>query len=165
MEPQTTECSASAWPHRHTDEMSGPLDIKISFRNQPPIARTWPKKKTAIVCLDQPDERTNLTLIRLILGQSILKAWTRLAGDWHNINQCRTYRSGELKFYIKSRITHKMEHPIPRGKWTGTCEYTDHWCMFTFQAMTMKVKPTDEPRIVLPDGTLPAKKKIKLVIP
>jgi len=72
-----------------------------------------------------------------------------------------------LKFYIKTRITNKMEHPIPRGRWKGICEYTDRWCLFTFQAMTMRVKPKPEPRIVLPDGSLPTEKnaKTRIVLP
>ena len=160
MELQHTECSASIWPHRHTDEMSGPLDIKISFRNQPPVLQTWPKKRPIWVRLDQPDERTNLTLLQI---------WCNLnnhpTNKWSRINQYRILRDGGLKFYLRVRLVNSIPHPIPRGRWPGTCTYTDQGCMFTFQAMTMKVKPKDEPRIILPDGSLPAKKNIKLVIP
>lgn len=161
MEPKTTECSASIWPHRHTDEMGGPLDIKISFLNQPPVAKEWPKKQPVWIRLEQPDERTNLTLLHIRFRNQLGTPY----GGWQKINHCRLLRDGTLKFYIKTRLIKTVPHPIPRGKWQGGCTYTDRWCMFTFQAMTMKVKPKNEPRIVLPDGTLPAKKKIKLVIP
>lgn len=159
MEPQTTECSASVWPHRHTDEMGGPLDIKISFRNQPPVVRKWTKKQPVWILLRQPDERTNLTLlqIRMHLADEVRA--------WYRVSHCRLLPDRTLKFYIKARIVKTVPHPIPRGVWKGYCEYTDTAFMFTFQAMTMKAQPKDEPRIILPDGTLPAKKKIKLVIP
>lgn len=168
MEPQTTECSASVWPHRHTDEMSGPLDIKISFRNQPPLVKGWTKNHPLYVCLEQPDEKTNLTMLWLAFdfaGGPCPFTKGHEHHKWYNINSYRTPRDHSLRFYIKSRVIKSVPHPIPRGKWSGTCHHTNKWCMFTFQAMTMKVKPKDEPRIVLPDGTLPAKKKIKLVIP
>jgi hypothetical protein len=119
--------------------------------------------------LAQPDERTNLTVLTLSFDD-----WKgRRKGTTTRINQCRV-RSGGLKFYVKSRITRRMEHPIPRGRWEGTCTYTDKWAVFTFQAMTMRVKPKDEPKIVLPDGssakglTLPATtpaKKGRIVLP
>jgi hypothetical protein len=155
-DPQRTVCTASVWPHRHTNELTGPLDVKISYKNQPPIVRTWAKMKSAWIYLEQPDERTNLTIIRLSFGHN--------PDPGYRINQCRVGKDDTLKLYIKARITNKMEHPIPRGRWQGTCQYTDEWCVFTFQAMTMKVKPKYEPKIVLPDGSLPVK-KTRIVIP
>ena len=165
MDPKTVECHASIWPHHHTNDMGGPLDIKISFRNQPPIVRGWNKTDTAIVCLEQPDERTNLTLLKLVLRKPYRSTHESFNGRWYDINQCRVRRDGGLKFYLKVRLVNSVPHPIPRGRWSGGYTYTDRWCIFIFQAMTMKVKPTDEPRIILPDGTLPAEKKIKLVLP
>jgi hypothetical protein len=82
---------------------------------------------------------------------------------WYNVKHTRNRKTNGLKFYIKSRVTRQMKHPIPWGKWQGTCEYTDKWCLFTFQAMTMKVKP-EEPLIVLPDGLLP-ENKTRIVLP
>lgn len=158
MEPTTVECSASVWPHRHTDEMSGPLDVKISVRNQPSIVAKWPKGKPVWISLVQPDVHTNLTIIKLGFN------WLDDENVQTRINQCRISRDNSLKFYIKTRLINKVTHPIPRGKWPGMCQYTDKWCVFTLQAMTMKVKP-DEPRILLPDGTLPASKKVRLVMP
>lgn len=170
MKPQYTECQASVWPHRHTDEMSGSLDIKISFHNQPSVAQGWPKKQPIWITLQQPDERTNLTLLQLRLA--LVKGVKFFQDDidhpnlkWYRINHCRLRRDGTLKLHIKTRIINTVSHPIPRGKWNGTCRYTDRGCRFTFQAMTMRVHPKDEPRILLPDGSLPAKKNIKMVIP
>lgn len=142
----TTVCRASVWPHRHTDDYTGPLDLKISWRNQPPVIRAWPKKRPADIHLEQPDERTNLTVMKLSFGADLYPS--------HRINQYRLRRDDTLTCYIKGRITNQMEHPIPRGRWEGTCEYTDKWCLFTFQALTLQVKQP-EPLIVLPDGSLP----------
>lgn len=156
----STVCTASVWPHRHTDELTGPLDVKISYRHQPPIVQDWPKDMPVWVQLEQPDERTNLTILKLVFNRlDNTRAGTR-------INQCRIQKDNSLKFYIKARITNKMEHPIPRGRWQGVCDYEDSWCLFTFQAMTMRVKPKEQ-RIVLPDGSLPTEKNIKtrIVLP
>jgi hypothetical protein len=158
-DPQRTVCTASVWPHRHTNELTGPLDVKISYKNQPTIVRDWPKKKRPAISLHQPDERTNLTIIKLVFGHEY-----KDNNEWHRINQYRIRQDNSLKFYVKARITNQMEHPIPRGKWKGTCHYTNEWCVFTFQAMTMQVQPKYEPKIVLPDGSLPVK-KTRIVIP
>ena len=152
MDTQQTVCTASVWPHRHTDELTGPLDVVIRCKNQPPVVRDWPKGKEVRVNLAQPDERTNLTVLNVSFRADIY--------PWSSVNQCRIKKDGSLKFYLKSRITRRMEHPIPRGKWTGTCQYTDKWCMFTFQAMTMRVTP----KIVLPYGPYRVK-KTRIVIP
>ena len=159
MKPEQTVCTASVWPHRHTDELTGPLDIKISYKNQPPIVRDWPKKRSIKVQLAQPDDRTNLTIIQL----AFMYTW-RADRDWHNINQYRIKKSNSLTCYLKTRITKTMQHPIPRGRWEGTCVYDYRQCTFTFQAMTMQVQTTDEPKIILPDGSLPASKR-RIIIP
>jgi hypothetical protein len=151
-------CTASVWPHRHTDELTGPLDVKISYRNQPIVVTDWANWKDVWASIEQPDERTNFTVLGLYFGY---------LDEEHvqtRIRQCSIGRDGTIKFYIKARITRRMEHPIPRGKWKGTCEYTDRWCRFTFQAMTMRVQPKEEPRIILPDGSLPVKSG-RIVLP
>lgn len=143
----TKRCTASVWPHRHTDELTGPLDVKISYRNQPPIIQNWAKKKYIWVHLEQPDERTNLTIMKLAFDYlDDKRVWTR-------VNQCRM-KNDSLKFYIKARITNQMKHPIPRGRWEGTWRWEGESCVFTFQAMTMRVRP-EKPRIVLPDTAGP----------
>lgn len=165
MKPEQTVCHASVWPHRHTNELTGPLDIVISYRNQPKVLKNWTNKPPIKVFIVQPDERTNLTIIHLAANINLVDD-----ENWTNINQCRVRDNG-LKFYLKSRITRKMEHPIPRGKWTGTCDFTDSWFSFTFQAMTMRVE-AKKSVIVLPDGSnamtpLPAEsgQKTRIVLP
>ena len=158
METQRTICRASVHPHRHTNEMGGPLDLKIGYRSQPSIVRDWPKKRAIRIQLIQPDERTNLTIIELLFDYYPHPDTKR-----YNINQYRIKKTNSLTCYLKARITRSVDHPIPVGRYEGTCEYTDSLCMFTFQAMTMKVKP-EEPLIVLPDGLLP-ENKTRIVLP
>ncbi len=155
---ERTVCTASVWPHKHTDDLYGPVDVKIGIRSQPPIVRDWPKKEPVWIRLDQPDERTNLTILKLSFCPG-----REIEGDWYRINQLRLKKDNRLKFYVKSRITNRMEHPTPRGRWEGTCEYTDTWCLFTFQAITMKVQAT-QPRVILPDGSLPTD-RTRFIVP
>lgn len=147
--------------------MRGPLDLKIGYRHQPPIVKDWPKGRPIVVRLEQPDERTNLTIIRLgFSGTSNPSADSRwdTAGKWYNINQYRLRKTNILTCYIKGRITDKMEHPIPVGQYEGTCEWGESWCLFILQAVTMVLKQ-EEPRIVLPDGSLPGKGKTRIALP
>lgn len=149
---KTTRCTASVWPHRHTDELTGPLDLKISYWNQPPfvqIVQKWTKKTKVRMQIEQPDERTNLTILRI--GFNYLGRTVR--DEMFSIKPYRLPRDKSLKFYIRSRITNQMKHPIPRGQWEGTYTYNEDylppWCLFTFQAMTAKVVQK-KPLIVVP---------------
>lgn len=167
MKTQRTICRASVHPHRHTNETGGPLDLKIGLRSQPPTVQCWTKGRAIRIRLEQPDERTNLTIMRIAFD---LKDPRRDGVEkfmetqkWYNINQYRIRKTGSLTCYLKARITWSVDHPIPTGRYEGTCEWTDTWCLFTFQAMTMKVQP-EESRIIVPDSLLP-ENKTKLVIP
>jgi hypothetical protein len=139
--------------------MGGPLDLKIGYRHQPSFTRSLPSGVSLYVNLDQPDERTNLTIIRLSVGLLPPKG-----KKWYRINQYRIKKTNSLTCYLKSRITRSMDHPIPAGRYEGTCEWTDNWCLFTFQAMTMKVQQ-EEPKIIVPDSLLPKNKTRTLVLP
>ena len=151
MDIETFECTASVWPHRHKDEYLGPLDLSISYTNQPPLVQHWMKREPSKIQLEQPDEKTNLTVIHLAFNLPPEEEWADHYIDglkWFNINYCRISRGHGLKLYIRSRIINKMDHPIPRGRWPGVCKHTDKWCLYTFQAMTMAVKSN----IILPEG-------------
>ncbi len=145
MKIQQTICRASVWPHRPTDEYAGPLNFQVSVKNQPPVVQAWTKGQCAYVQIEQPDPLTNLTMVRLLLGGHPFK------GKWYNVRPCRIKRDQSLKFYIKKRVVESVEHPIPVGKWEGVCDFTDEWCKFTLQAMTMKVQKTQS-SILGPDG-------------
>ncbi|KKK49313.1 hypothetical protein LCGC14_3136320 [marine sediment metagenome] len=167
MKTQRTICRASVHPHRHTNETGGPLDLKIGLRSQPPTVQCWTKGRAIRIRLEQPDDRTNLTIIQLAFD---LKDPRRDGVEkfmetqkWYNINQYRIKKSNSLTCYLKTRITKTMQHPIPRGRWEGTCVYDYRQCTFTFQAMTMKVQP-EESRIIVPDGSFPASKR-RIIIP
>lgn len=129
---KTTRCTASVWPHRHTDEFTGPLDVIISYRNQPQVVRDWPQKRPIRVCLEQPDEQTNLTILKMCFGYHSKETWNRASQYLKGKGRTR-------KIYIRGRITKQMDHPIPRGQWEGTFQYNEDWCLYTFQAMTAKV--------------------------
>jgi hypothetical protein len=136
---ETMKCTASVWPHRHTNELTGPLDVTINSRSQPLLVQRWAKGLSVPIYLEQPDERTNLTILKIYFGGQGVQRTT----------PHRKRRGGGLKFYLRSRITNLMDHPLPRGKWDGTCVYDDYWCTYTFQAMTMKVQ-AEESRIIVP---------------
>lgn len=139
---ETMKCTASVWPHRHTNELTGPLDVRISYRNQPPMVRFRLMKYSIHASLEQPDERTNLTIIKLFFNPGLQSRKQVVATAFSR-------RDKSVKVYLRYRLTKKMEHPIPRGRWEGTCNYDDTQCVYTFQAMTMKVQP-EESRIIVP---------------
>lgn len=143
MNTQTMTCKASVWPHRHRNEGYGPLDLRISYRNQPPVAQSWPRGISLLAWLEQPDERTNLTIMRVKF--KFCGVWKL----WHRIRLRRIKKDRGISIYLKSRITNSLDHPVPVGRYDGTCKYTSHWCLYTFQAVSLRVKP-EESRIIVP---------------
>lgn len=59
--------TARVWPHNHTSEFGGPLDVKIGITSQPEVLRGWNPKNKPFFNLEQPQaEKSNLTLLRIL---------------------------------------------------------------------------------------------------
>jgi hypothetical protein len=151
---KTTRCTASVWPHRRTDELTGPLDLTISYKNQHPLVQEGFFGRYAFITLVQPDDKTNLTLMQLVFAREHYTFCPY--SQVQQSNKVRVYRKGRskaIKVYIRSRLTNKMDHPIPLGAWEGTLSEDNsgpqNGVVYTFQAMTAKVVKK-KPLIILP---------------
>lgn len=59
--------TARVWPHNHTSEFGGPLDVKIGITSQPEVLRGWNPKNKPLFHLEQPQrEESNLTMLYLL---------------------------------------------------------------------------------------------------
>ena len=163
----TQEIRASVHPHGHTAEFGGPVDVNIGVRSQPALLRDWDTKQKPRFLIEQPDTGSNLTLIRVIFGAG--------GGDqshWHSANVYRKNNvqrqavapsgkhvdidpGGLIVVAIKGRYTNGLPHPLPIGKYQGTCDEGDGWVLFTLQARTLVARPTQKPRsnLILPGDT------------
>lgn len=159
------EVRASVHPHGHTAEFGGPVDVNIGVRSQPTLLRTWDPKVKPLFQIEQPDEGSNLTLIRIAFGDYV---WPNGLPD-HRANVYRKNNirrqavapsgtvmdiapGGLLVVAIKGRYTNSLPHPVPIGKYAGTCEEGEGWVLFTLQARTLVARPAQKPRsnLILP---------------
>jgi hypothetical protein len=172
--------TARVWPHNHTSEFGGPLDVKIGVTSQPEILRGW--KKPPLFSLEQPSDESNLTLLRILFLKHGSKPREATAAEYHTANVWGlqalpvTYtvdpltltqdqqveynkawnkaKPSHLTVYLKARYTDALPHPVPLGKWEGTVEEDEHgrWVLFTLQAMTLAVQKVEEKRHILIPG-------------
>jgi hypothetical protein len=170
---------ARVWPHNHTDEFGGPLDVKIGVTSQPAALKGWDRKNKPLICLEQPQvAASNFTILRVLFLRDGSPPDTGANSPFHQANswglqelpvpnldvpddQIEAYaetwkrlRPTHLTIYIKGRYANSMPHPIPRGKWTGTVidDEAGRWVLFTLQAVTLAVHRQEKKRSILTPG-------------
>lgn len=172
------EVRASVWPHGHSAEFGGPVDVAIGVRSQPALLRKWDTKQKPYFQIEQPDQNSNFSLIRVFFGD-VMPTRADLVGKWNNANVYRktdhrrqvdeptgkTDDKGNEIFKtrdidpgavivvnIKGRYTNQLTHPLPVGKYRGTCEEGEGWVLFTLQARTLVRQSVTQKSNILQPG-------------
>jgi len=153
-EHNTMAATANVWPHKHRDKTVGPYDVRIGSRSQPDIVRAW-STKFVRVGIEQTEEDTNFTLLRVVfLKQGRKMPWV-VAGV--PLKRVRLYRrkSGEVSVRTRKRMTDKLTHPLPTGRYVGSCIYDvdGGFAVFTLQALTLKKEgEVRKPKTIITPG-------------
>jgi hypothetical protein len=163
------QIKASVWPHGHSGGPSGPVDVAIGVRVQPPLLRTWDTKVKPWFQIEQPDPESNLSLIRVAFCTTAVPVgWNHDLGA-RRANVCRKNTikrevedelgnrteidpGGVIVVAIKGRYTTRLEHPLPLGKYEGTCEEGNGWVLFVLQARTLIRQSVTQKRNILQPG-------------
>lgn len=169
-------------PKNHTNDMGGPLELKIGVTQQPECIKKWDTKKKPLFLIEQPNsEQDNLTIIRVLFLNSGQRPDILQDSTMHKANVWRVERMkcpeftdpnmtaeeaaqykeawkrmspSTLSVYLKARYVDALPHPVPLGSWIGTVvdDEEGHWALFTLQAVTLAVKPVEEKRNILLPG-------------
>lgn len=149
----TIACTASLHPHGHTQENEGPWSLRIGIQSQPmPVRRDT---KQALLSIEQPNKDDNFTLLRVMF----LKSGQRkpsCVGEC-TFHRARHYRrpGGVVEVRIKKRLGDSFPHPLPIGKYTGSCMYDADggFAVFNLQARTLrKEAEPSQPRTIITPG-------------
>lgn len=154
-EHKTTQITGSVHPHGHKDQNVGPFDLRIGINCQPAaLYGKGQNPKTVLLCVEQPNERDNFTLIKLLYLRTGTRKPSFVAGcKFHNARQYR--RGGTIEVRIKKRYCDSFPSPLPVGRYTGTCMYDEagSFVLFILQAMTLVKEPEpSKPKTIITPG-------------
>ena len=141
-------------PHGHTIENIGPFSLRIGIRSQPYLVQKW-AAKTVSVGIEQPQEETNFTILRvLFLPPGRRTPWV-VKGV--SMKRARLYRKkdGTVEVRLRKRWTDALAHPLPRGQYTGNCIYDVEggFAVFTLQATSLRKEPEPQkPKTIITPG-------------
>lgn len=153
-EHNTIACNANLHPHKHRLQGQGPWNLRIGVRSQPTVIREW-KSKKVYVSMEQTEEDTNFTIIRVMFLKGGHKKPSFVAGC--DFKVARVYRRSDevIEVRLKNRYTNSFPHPLPLGKYDGSCMYEADggFAVFTLQAMTLRKEPKPpESKIIITPG-------------
>lgn len=153
-EHNTLACSGSLQPRGHTQDHVGPFELRVGCTFQPPIVEGWTAKHV-LLAIEQPNEEDNFTLLRILLLRSGTKKPSFVSGcKFHN---AKVYRRKDrmVEVRIKKRYTDSFPHPLPIGKYTGSCMYDveGRFAFYTLQAMSHRKQPeAQKPKTIITPG-------------
>jgi hypothetical protein len=145
--------SASLQLQGHTRETEGPWNLRIAPKFQPPIIQGWTAKQV-FLSMEQPNKDDNFTLIRVLYLRGVKKP-SLVAGLTFRRARWRRRPQGGVEVRIKKRYGNSFPHPLPLGRYTGTCMYDmeEGFGVFTFQAITLRREPKpQEPKVIITPG-------------
>ena len=153
-EHNTIACTGSLHPHRHKDQCEGPWFLRIGIRSQPMVVRDW-KSRQVLLGIEQPNEQDNFTLIRVMFLKTGLKTPSFVAGV--KFQRARWHRKGNevIETRLKRKLGNSLPHPVPIGKYTGSCMYDGGggFAVFTLQARTLRMEPEpSQPKTIITPG-------------
>ena len=153
-EHETMACQGSLHPHGHQREHEGPWSLRIGVKSQPSIVRGW-RFDGALVAIEQTREDTNFTLIWVLF----LKGGQRKPSFVPIVpfRKARWYRKSSemIEVRLKRKWSSSFPHPLPIGKYNGSCMYdaSGRFAVFTLQAMTLRKEPgPSEPKVIITPG-------------
>jgi len=159
--------TARVWPHNHTSEFGGPLDVKIGITSQPETLQGWNPKSHPLFDLQQPlSLESNYTILRILfLKHGKNPTPVRPHDAWHKANvwglqelpvthivdpltltkeqrveyakAWQKVKPSHLTIYLKARYVDALPHPVPLGKWEGTVDEDEHGRWVLFTLQAM----------------------------
>jgi hypothetical protein len=154
--PDPKQVRGSVKPHGHTNKMCGPYVFMLGKQSQ--TANTLQSsrqrffgvsKGRALLCIEQPNEGDNFSLIRLLFVPDTRNS---RASKFHSVSFHRK-KDGTISVYIKKRYTDTLLHPIPVGPYKGTCVTGEGFANYTFQALTLnKTAEPSQPKTIITPG-------------
>lgn len=153
-EHNTIAISGAVHPHGHTSKDVGPFSLRVGIKSQPDVLREWATSKV-LLCIEQPNDRDNFTIIRVLYLRGGVKKPSFVSGCvFHRVKQYR--RPGEeIEVRIRKRYCDSLLHPLPTNRYTGTCMYDvdGGFVVLTLQAVSLRKGPEpQEPKTILTSG-------------
>lgn len=153
-EHNTIAIHGSVHPHGHTVENAGPFSLRVGIKSQPDVVRYWDTKHV-LVALTQEHEEDNFTLVHVLYLRSGTKKPSFVSGI--TFHKAKYYRRPDevVEVRIKKRYADVLPHPVPVGKYTGSCMYDvgGAFAVLTLQAVTLTVEPKPQtPKVIITPG-------------
>lgn len=153
-EHNTIAISGAVHPHGHTSKDVGPFSLRVGMRSQPEVLQKW-TTKTVLFSIEQPNDQDNFTLIRVLYLRGGTKKPSFVSGcTFHKVKQYRR-PSKEIEVRIKKRYCDALNHPLPTGRYTGTCMYDvdGSFAVLNLQAVSLHKEPEPQkPKTILVPG-------------
>ncbi len=156
-EHNTVACTGSLHLHDHGRNPEGPWSLRIGVVSQPGVVRDWHTKQYVLLNIEQPNEEDNFTLIRVVYLKSGQKKPSFVSGC--KFHRARWHRKGDkvIEVRLRKRLDNSFPHPLPIGKYVGSCMYdvSGGFAVFTLQAMTLckEAEPSKPKTIIIPGDT------------
>ncbi len=153
-EHNTITVNASLHPCGHRYEHEGPWSLRVGVRSQPTIIHNW-KAKQVLLSIEQPNTKDNFTLIRVMYLKSGQKKPSFVAGCKFHRVRWRRRRDEVIEVKLKKKMGNPFPHPMPVGKYDGSCMYDvgGGFAVFVLQAMTLRKEPElSKPKIIITPG-------------
>lgn len=149
----TIACTASLHPHGHKQEHEGPWSLRVGVRGQPDVVRNW-TGTTILLSIEQPNDKDNFTLIRVMfLRSGRMKPLIVLGCTFHRA-KWRRRPDDMIEMRLKRKLGKSFQHPVPIGKYDGSCMYDADggFAVFNLQAMTLckEAEPSGPKTIIIP---------------
>ncbi len=150
----TITCTASLHSHGHAQAHEGPWSMRVGVKGQPMVVRDW-EGTTVLLSVEQPNKEDNFTLIRIMFLRSGRQKPSLVTGTvFHRAKWYR--RPGDvIEMRLKRKLGKSFKHPVPIGKYDGTCMYDvdGGFAVFNLQATTLRTeaKPS-EPKVIITPG-------------
>jgi hypothetical protein len=160
-EHNTIACRGDVRPEGHRENVSGPWYLRIGTRSQPDIVKRWTTKSgdpdftQVYFCFEQTNKEDNFTLIRVMFLRGGTKKPSFVAGCTFHRTRIRKRPEEIIELRIKRRYGSSLPHPIPIGRYTGSCMYDvdGGFAVFTLQAVTLRAEPKPpEPKTIITPG-------------
>jgi hypothetical protein len=118
------------------------------------VVRDW-EGKQVLLNIEQPHDEDNFTLIRVMFLKGGQKTPSFVAGV--KFNRVRWYRRSDevIETRLKRKLGNSFQHPVPIGKYEGSCMYDADggFAVFTLQAMTLRKEPEpSKPKTIITPG-------------
>ena len=150
----TIACTGSLHPHGHTQENEGPWSLRVGVRGQPMVIRDW-ENRTILVSIEQPNKEDNFTLIRVMFLRRGRMKPSIVTGCAFHKARWRRRPDDVVEIRLKKRLGRSLPHPVPVGKYDGSCMYDADggFAVFNLQAMTLrKEAEPSEPKTIITPG-------------